>query len=72
MGPSPYRSAVGIGQRIFFLHDGRTNDLVKVILSYYSRGDSQMPDSEANGVIESYKRLTVQDQQDRVNFLRSL
>jgi len=31
-----------------------------------------MPATESNGMIESYKRLTVQDQQDLVNFLRSL
>ena len=73
-GGDEFRTAPlwGLGQRIFFLHDGRANDLVKVILSHHSRGDSQMPDSEANGVIDSYKRLTVQDQQDLLNFLRSL
>jgi len=69
-----YRTAPlwGLGQRIFFLHDGRTNDLVKVILSHQSLGNGLSPDSEANGVIDSYKRLTVQDQQDLLNFLRSL
>ena len=73
-GGDEFRTAPlwGLGQRMFFLHDGRTNDLVKAILSHQSRGDFQSSDSEANGVIEGYKRLTVQDQQDLLNFLRSL
>ncbi len=62
----------GLGQRIFFLHDGRTADLVKAIMSHSSYGDGHYPDSEANTVIENYKRLPVQDQQDLLNFLRSL
>jgi CxxC motif-containing protein (DUF1111 family) len=62
----------GLGQRLFFLHDGRTNDLVKAIHYHHSRGGDQSADSEANGVIENFKRLTVQDQQDLLNFLRSL
>ena len=73
-GGDEFRTAPlwGLGQRIFFLHDGRTTDLVKVILSHQSRGNDQSPDSEANEVIDSYKRLTLQDQQELVNFLRSL
>jgi CxxC motif-containing protein (DUF1111 family) len=73
-GGDEFRTAPlwGLGQRLFFLHDGRTNDLAKAILSHQSRGDFQSSDSEANGVIEGYKRLTVQDQQDPLNFLRSL
>jgi hypothetical protein len=47
-------------------------DLVKTILSHQSRGSDPTPDSEANEVIESFKRLTVQDRQDLLNFLRSL
>ncbi len=73
-GGDEFRTAPlwGLGQRLFFLHDGRTNDLVKAILSHQGRGDFQSSDSEANGVIDSFKRLTVQDQQDLLNFLRSL
>ena len=73
-GADEFRTAPlwGLGQRIFFLHDGRTNDLVKAILSHQSRGDDQSADSEANAAIDSYKRLTIQDQQDLLNFLRSL
>ena len=62
----------GLGQRIFFLHDGRTADLVKAILLHSSHGDGRYPDSEAGAVIENYKKLPVRDQQDLLNFLRSL
>lgn len=47
-------------------------DLVKTILSDQSRGSDPTADSEAKEVIDSFKRLTVQDQQDLLNFLRSL
>jgi CxxC motif-containing protein (DUF1111 family) len=62
----------GLGQRIFFLHDGRTADLVKAITAHSSPGNGQYPDSEANAVIDNFKKLPVQDQQDLLNFLRSL
>jgi CxxC motif-containing protein (DUF1111 family) len=56
----------GVGQRIFFLHDGRTNDLVQAIQQHASRG------SEANEVIQNYNLLSVDDRQALLNFLRSL
>jgi CxxC motif-containing protein (DUF1111 family) len=57
----------GLGQRIFFLHDGRSNDLIDAINQHAGRG------SEANGVIQLFQhRLTPQQQQDLLNFLRSL
>jgi CxxC motif-containing protein (DUF1111 family) len=67
-GPDQFRSAPlwGLGQRIFFLHDGRTTDLVNAIREHASSG------SEANNVIENFRRLTPQQQQDLLNFLRSL
>ncbi len=68
-GPDEFRSAPlwGLGQRIFFLHDGRTKDLVDAIREHASSG------SEANGVINSFNnRLSPQQQQDLLNFLRSL
>jgi CxxC motif-containing protein (DUF1111 family) len=73
-GGDEFRTAPlwGLGQRIFFLHDGRTSDLVKAIHEHHSHGNGQYPDSEANGVIEKFRRLSVQDQQDLLNFLRSL
>jgi CxxC motif-containing protein (DUF1111 family) len=73
-GGDEFRTAPlwGLGQRIFFLHDGRTADLVKAIHSHSSNRNNQYPDSEANAVIDNYRRLPVQDQQDLLNFLRSL
>jgi CxxC motif-containing protein (DUF1111 family) len=63
-----FRSAPlwGMGQRIFFLHDGRTSDVLQAILAHAS------PQSEANGVIKNFKSLSPQGQQDLLNFLRSL
>ena len=67
-GPDEFRTAPlwGVGQRVFFLHDGRTTDLVEAIEAHRSQG------SEASQIIERFNRLTAQEQQDIVNFLRSL
>lgn len=67
-GPDEFRTAPlwGLGQRIFFLHDGRTSDLRVAITQHASSG------SEANGVINQFNRLTESQKQDLLNFLRSL
>ena len=67
-GPDEFRTAPlwGVGQRIFFLHDGRTTNLVEAIRAHRS------PGSEANRVIGYFDRLRTQEQQDLINFLRSL
>jgi CxxC motif-containing protein (DUF1111 family) len=67
-GPREFRSAPlwGLGQRIFFLHDGRTSDLLRTIREHSSNG------SEANGVISKFNNLREDDKQDLLNFLRSL
>jgi CxxC motif-containing protein (DUF1111 family) len=67
-GPDEFRTAPlwGVGQRIFFLHDGRTSNLVDAIKAHGSHG------SEANKVIENFNKLTVQEQQGIIDFLRSL
>jgi len=67
-GPDEFRTAPlwGVGQRVFFLHDGRTSNLVDAIRAHQSRG------SEANKVIEHFNELTVQEQQEIIDFLRSL
>jgi CxxC motif-containing protein (DUF1111 family) len=62
----------GLGQRIFFLHDGRTTDLVQAIKAHSSVGNSQYGPSEANQVIAAFNALPVSAQQDLLNFLRSL
>jgi CxxC motif-containing protein (DUF1111 family) len=67
-GPREFRSAPlwGLGQRIFFLHDGRTADLLRAIQQHASSG------SEANAVISRFYNLLESDKQDLLNFLRSL
>jgi CxxC motif-containing protein (DUF1111 family) len=68
-GPDEFRTAPlwGAGQRIFFLHDGRTKDLLEVIEAHASGG------SEANLVVGAFQFfLTAQQKQDILNFLRSL
>lgn len=87
-GPDEFRTTPlwGVGQRIFFLHDGRTSDLLQAILFHESGpanntqgaltpldpGSQSLPPSEANMVIENFKRLPVSDQQSILDFLRSL
>jgi CxxC motif-containing protein (DUF1111 family) len=56
----------GVGQRVFFLHDGRTNDLMQAIQQHASSG------SEANQVIAQFNMLGTTDQQNILNFLRDL
>jgi CxxC motif-containing protein (DUF1111 family) len=56
----------GVGQRLFFLHDGRTSDLLAAITEHASA------QSEANEVIHNFSGLTEGQKQDLLNFLRSL
>ena len=62
----------GLGKRIFFLHDGRTKDLDEAIQAHRSGANSKFGASEANAVIDRYNRLGESEQQDLLNFLRSL
>jgi CxxC motif-containing protein (DUF1111 family) len=71
-GPDEFRTAPlwGLGQRVFFLHDGRANPtnggLLEAIQAHSSQG------SEANTVIGMFNNLSNQQKQDLMNFLRSL
>ncbi|HXY79461.1 MAG TPA: di-heme oxidoredictase family protein, partial [Candidatus Bathyarchaeia archaeon] len=71
-GADEFRTAPlwGLGQRVFFLHDGRATPvnggLLNAIEAHASRG------SEANGVISLFNSLSNQQKQDLLNFLRSL
>ncbi|PYO53840.1 MAG: hypothetical protein DMD83_23535 [Candidatus Rokuibacteriota bacterium] len=62
----------GLGKRIFFLHDGRTTDLVEAIVAHASRGDARFPHSEANRVIARFRALNKPKMEDLLGFLRSL
>ncbi|HLQ51114.1 MAG TPA: di-heme oxidoredictase family protein, partial [Terriglobales bacterium] len=67
-GGDQFRSAPlwGLGQRIFFLHDGRTSDLLQAIQAHEGNG------SEANQAEANFDLLSSQQKQDLLNFLRSL
>ncbi len=71
-GSREFRTAPlwGLGKRIFFLHDGRTRDLVTAIQAHQSGFGRD--GSEANEVIQRYNRLSEQQKQNLLNFLRSL
>src|SRR5689334_17067429 len=96
-GPDEFRTAPlwGVGQRLFFMHDGRTTDLLKAIRLHSSpaanciststsqnfivNGVPHAPStsvnfcgSEANAVVSNFLALTPGQQQDILNFLRSL
>ena len=67
-GGDQFRTAPlwGLGQRIFFLHDGRTSNLLTAITDHASSG------SEATEVIDNFEDLSTSQQQSILNFLRSL
>jgi CxxC motif-containing protein (DUF1111 family) len=63
---------VGLGQRIFFLHDGRTKDLITAIRAHQSGSSRNSDASEANAVVSKFNGLPESDKQHLLNFLRSL
>jgi CxxC motif-containing protein (DUF1111 family) len=86
-GPDEFRTTPlwGLGQRLFFMHDGRTSDLMVAIEDHFSRlfsdggdnpsKDAQMssyPASEANAVVLQFNVLSETDKQAVLDFLRSL
>jgi CxxC motif-containing protein (DUF1111 family) len=96
-GPDEFRTAPlwGVGQRLFFLHDGRTTNLLVAIRLHFSptagcistsmsqsftvNGVPHAPSastsfcgSEANAVVNNFFALAPAQQQDILNFLRSL
>ena len=67
-GGDQFRTAPlwGLGQRIFLLHDGRTTNLITAIQDHASHG------SEATIVEEQFFELNSTQQQEILDFLRSL
>jgi CxxC motif-containing protein (DUF1111 family) len=67
-GPDEFRTAPlwGVGQRLFFMHDGRSRDLLDAIQQHSSSG------SEANAVIRRFNNLPAEHKQALLDFLRSL
>ena len=67
-GGDQFRTAPlwGVGQRIFLLHDGRTTSLIAAIQAHGDEG------GEADIVEDNFFALSASQQQDVLNFLRSL
>jgi CxxC motif-containing protein (DUF1111 family) len=67
-GGDQFRSAPlwGLGQRLYFMHDGRASNLVEAIHAHQSNG------SEATQVEQNFTTLTASQQQAVLVFLRSL
>ena len=67
-GSDEFRTAPlwGLGQRLFFLHDGRASNLLQAIRAHNSQG------SEASMVMRKFSMLNPSQVQDLLNFLRSL
>src|SRR5690242_18131506 len=62
----------GLGKRVFFLHDGRTKDLLEAIRAHASPASGTYRASEANQVTTGFNNLSEPDKQHVLNFLRSL
>jgi CxxC motif-containing protein (DUF1111 family) len=86
-GPDEFRTTPlwGLGTRLYFLHDGRTSDLMAAIQDHFSAshsdgGDNPSRDaqstsygpSEANRVVRNFNSLPAVEQQAILDFLRSL
>jgi CxxC motif-containing protein (DUF1111 family) len=84
-GPDQFRTAPlwGLGQRLFFLHDGRTTDLLQAILDHYSPpppGVSCTPPisppnascPEGNISEQRFAAFTTTQKQAVLNYLRTL
>jgi hypothetical protein len=82
-GSQQFRTAPlwGLGQRLFFMHDGRANNLLTAIEDHClpTPTGSTLPASEACSVISSFNSLPptsgttgAASKQDVLNFLRSL
>src|SRR5262249_52327342 len=78
----------GVGQRVFFMHDGRASDLLTAILDHVAPTptpktivfsaaaafdiDNTINKSQAQQVINNFRALSPADQQNLLNFLRAL
>jgi CxxC motif-containing protein (DUF1111 family) len=62
----------GAGQRVFFLHDGRTTNIVTAIEDHFCSAQGGYGPSEANAVVSAFNALSSKNQQALINFLRTL
>jgi len=73
-GADQFRTAPlwGAGQRFFFMHDGRATNLSQAIVDHCIAPPVGGPVSEACSSVTQFNNLTVVQQQDILNFMRSL
>ena len=57
---------------MFFLHDGRTSDLLEAIRAHASQGVGRYPASKASQMIAQFNQLPEPDKQNILIFLRGL
>jgi len=62
----------GVGQRVFFMHDGRTTNIVQAVQDHSCAANATYQASEANAVIAAFNKLSEPLQQDIINYLRAL
>jgi len=68
----------GAGKRVFFMHDGRTSNILTAIYDHSDQdciggiGATGYQASEANNAVAAFAALGAQDQQDVLDFLRDL
>lgn len=68
----------GAGKRVFFMHDGRTSNILTAIEDHVFNGSQGVTcsgsyqASEATNAVNAFNALGSQDQQDVLNFLRDL
>ena len=71
----------GVGQRFFFMHDGGLNrhgvstpttNIIQAVEDHYCLGNSQYGPSEANASVTAFNKLNNTQQEDLIDFLRSL
>jgi len=63
---------MGSWEAYFFLHDGRTSDLLVAIQEHRCGSTRGGDASEANEVVGNFNHLGERQKQDLLNFLRSL
>jgi CxxC motif-containing protein (DUF1111 family) len=62
----------GLGQRLFFLYEGRATNLMEAIIEHFSFGNFRYQPSSADEVVMNFVFSSASDKQAILNFLRSL
>ena len=62
----------GVGQRLFFLHDGRTNNIVTAITTHAGEATQVIENFNGTSILNPANNLSATERQNLVYFLRSL